>query len=513
MGIYSALATLENAFYSASKAPTVMYCGHKQKKALTDPEYLDKLKSKEEKKETEKEMRKSERSAQKSGKEEIQENVKSDINSLNHKITEERKYVLLEKAQKAQKLINFVDYYYTNKDAKLVNFKQNEKEFINAVSEIYGFNKLYPDCLSANLKAYDLSYKDEYLFSGKYLVSIKDLETNAERIKKSSQFVNRNPKKAEKEEVVEEVKTEESKESVVTEATKEETVKPPTEETKETTSQVEESTGEDRNRIIWQTDENGIVHPIFFTKKSDEKMADVKIPIKPEEPIKPFKFFNTVPDEIIRELDEKLSEFIGNAKHRYEYHNSLIVALYITRNNIEERFLIDPNGYVTGAEKIYVMGNLSNGNQLFVSIDHKDLVKKILSSKDYIMSPDEYQIAISDQFANANIYRYIDMSNTGFLSDIPKEEYDKLGKKLSFIINKMAENNSGNMNLPRLRFLSWNNVNDFKLISDDSIRVPLEGVSADLICNGLTFTVNNDEIIEYYNGTERHYSIEKYGEM
>jgi hypothetical protein len=161
-----------------------------------------------------------------------------------------------------------------------------------------------------------------------------------------------------------------------------------------------------------------------------------------------------------------------------------------------------------GKGKIYILANVPT-DTLFVSTEHKDIIRKVLSDKDYVLNPSEIQKVIQDYFRNMNIYRYIDMNKTEFLSKINEENFQKLGKKLTFIINQKINNEC------RFRFLNWESVDKFAIISDSSVKSPLSstGETSDKISEGLTYIVEGDNITQKMGDKINMLQIQQYGDM
>lgn len=95
-------------------------------------------------------------------------------------------------------------------------------------------------------------------------------------------------------------------------------------------------------------------------------------------------------------------------------------------------------------------------------------------------------------FTNDSIYRFIDMSGmSGNISQLTKEEFSLLGKKLTCITNidSVAIHNA----VPRMRFSQFRSVNDFGLVSDYACVSPLD-ISSREIHEGLVIGVKDDTI-------------------
>ena len=187
------------------------------------------------------------------------------------------------------------------------------------------------------------------------------------------------------------------------------------------------------------------------------------------------------------------------------------INIHIYKKDKKETYVIDP-GCFMGKGKIYVLANMAN-DKLPVSTEHKDILRKVLSDSSYVLSANEAQKVLEDYFRNTNIYRYIDMNKTEFLNKISDEDFQKLGKKLTFIINQTPATNG--RELPRFRFLNWESVDKFTIISDSSVKSPLSstGETSNNITEGLTYIVEGDNITQKMGDKTNILKIQQYGDM
>ena len=474
-----ALAKIQNVLWEIKLIPTTIEVAYKSNKCMKDPSYIEKLDKKRQEKEErkaakqdkklEKEMFKAAREQSyeqskepfsESVKAEIQELTKDDPNGLN-------RLNLVGKAVETNKLIQYAFFYMTNEKAEIIKLKgQIEREIVNGISELLEFGKIYESEAVANLNLYD-SESEEYLVNSNYLLSVKDILAK----KNDSAFME---------------KMQERKEQLWAEA------EHPTEDEPE------------NGTSKWYTDENGIVHPIFVVSDDENKPLE-------EAPVQGVG----ISDELFSKLQEAFEPFLADSKYRYELFGDL-VKLYITReqSGVEEFYIVDP-GYVMGCGKVYLLANIGN-DTLFVSTDHVDIIKNILSTAFYILRPEEIQSVIQNYFRNMAIYRYVDMTGTDFLKDLNADDFQKLGKKLTFIINQVSkQNGNGNVDLPRFRFNYWNGIDDFLIISDPTVKSPLAmtNETSVVICEGLMFEVKGDDITQRLKGSMIQYHIDKYGDM
>lgn len=369
----------------------------------------------------------------------------------------------LDRARKTQDLINFVYYYMQDSNAQLrTDVNQTERELINAISEFFEFGKIYEDDSVVLLRNYDPDYP-EYDSIYKFLLSISELEKK----KVNNKFME---------------KIQLRKEQLAAEYCDDEP------------ELYEESS-------IWQKNEEGIIKPIFISN-APESILQEDLPIKGE----------GISDELFEKLEKVFTPLVD--QHRYEITPSGMITLFVRRNalGVEDYYVVDP-GMVMGKNKISVLAKVDN-DTLFVSEDHPEILRRVLSTAFYILMPNEIQEIICDYFRNITLYRYIDMSNTEFLNNLTPEEFQLLGKKLTFIIGKVREQSQG-IDLPRFRFNYWSSVNDFMIISDPTVKSPLVDISetSPIICEGLIFEVKGDYVVQTYRDSRIEYHIDRYGDM
>lgn len=381
------------------------------------------------------------------------------------------KIILVAKATNTSKWIQYALYYMSDPDAKLVAaVEPKTKEFLNGISTMFGFGKMYESADTADLEVFDPK-SEKFNIKLAYLLSVEALKEKA---------------------------------------------KPYLAQIEDRKKQLEEMQKEDDMVDFGETnipkfttvkDEgSNIIHPIFFTKKDTNDSSEEWV-----------KQGESISDDLFKKLEANFSEFLEGYEYRYEMCETGLINLFIKRQIItgfaQDIYTIDP-GIVMGKDKFYILGRIPN-DTIFVSTEHKNIVSEIFASKFYVLRPDEIQEVAMDYFCNNNIYRYIDMTDTGFLNKLDYDSYQKLGKKLTFIINQMKSLNDGITDIPRFRFDKFESVEKFSIISDDKVVSPLKNSkeTSSLIAKGLTFEIDGDHVVQKMNDLSINYKIDHYAEM
>lgn len=166
--------------------------------------------------------------------------------------------------------------------------------------------------------------------------------------------------------------------------------------------------------------------------------------------------------------------------------------LVIVDNNNYISFSIDPNIIIGNGYNI--LANLPNDGVIFVNLRHKELISKIINDKSYVLTPEEIVTVREDMFTNDSIYTYIDMSNMSEnISKLTKEEFSTLGKKLTCVLN--IPSISIFNNIPRMRFETFIDINEFTLVSDYGCLSPIDNLTSECINEGLNIKVSKDSIV------------------
>lgn len=195
----------------------------------------------------------------------------------------------------------------------------------------------------------------------------------------------------------------------------------------------------------------------------------------------------------------KLEGLIGDIIPYDHQFNKIgdVYELVTEYNGSYNSYIIDPgqimgNGY--GVKCNYQDYRSGNIDDIFVSVKHKDILKKVFTNPLYILTPDEAQKVFLDYLPEMNIYRFIDMNKAAeFLPKLTQDEKMILNRKLASIIyaNLFTGYPEVPFGTPRLRFRSFKSVNDFVLISDNKCKSAITDCS-DVIIDGVIIKVKEN---------------------
>lgn len=390
-----------------------------------------------------------------------------------------KKMKIIEKGRNTQKLIDYAFFYMVDERACLIKRPQVEREIINGIAAIFGFPKIYDNAGIGYLQQYDLAYPEDYLENSRYLLSIADIKKKL----KDPCFMERVNNRIE-------------------------TINAESQCPQDDEPEVEEQQPEERSvNQFWNIrDDEKVVKPIQFMNENFNFEESVNsLP----------KQGNGITDEMFKKLEENVGKYC-TYPYRYEAIPDAMPLIYMwvnRGNGVEDNYMIDP-GVVMGLDKFYILAMIPN-DTIFVSMDHEAIIKKLFDNKFYELSKEELQEVLQDYFRNMRIYRYLDMSNTGALNSLTPEEFQKLGKKMTFILNQVQNQQNDGSELPRFRINYWNGIDDFLIISDPAVKSPLMKLNetSPVTLNGLMFEVKGDDITQRYLGTVIDYHIDKYGEL
>lgn len=254
---------------------------------------------------------------------------------------------------------------------------------------------------------------------------------------------------------------------------------------------------------------------IIEANRSNLKMEGIKDP----DPEVPIKFLNknldltqpqTLSKGIINRLEKEFGDILTIYKYQFNKINDL-VELIIYNNGRMDPYIIDPGTIIGNGYN--VICNAPGNDTVMVNSKHKEILHKVFANINYILTPDEMLLVNKDMFMNQGIYYMIDMSKgPEIFSKLSEEEFVKLGKKLSFVLN-LDWNRPETFPMSRLRIRSFKSVNNFVLVSDNKCKAPLPSHNLMVITNGLTVRIDGDDIVVKLNDIEKKYHIDEYGAL
>lgn len=404
--------------------------------------------------------------------EEASKDLKAAIDKLG--LSSFTKADLKDKAAVTNTYIKYVELYVKEKGTNPIeagkdySIDADEKKMINAIAERkHGF-KIFPTYVSMDLNSCDPT-KDTFNREGRFVLLISELGEKKSATKKEDKKQGEK-KSAEKKD--DKAKNEERKPIIVVQ--KEEKKQEKEEELEEVVVEVVEAADD--------KDDNQKVHPIEFTIRGEEKIVKVD-------------------DNFSKILDERMKPFLDGRQHRWtEAIETGLFNLHIRNGEVEDLIKVDPFGCIMGGYKPYIMARIPN-DCIMVSLDSdKDLVNAILSNPFKLLTPEEIAKCETKFFHNANIYRYVDMSNTGFMDNLTSEGIDKLSNNITTIIMCQPDGQE----LPRMRFDSFASPDEFVLVSDKKCISPLSGTGETVyeIKEGLKYIFSKETITKMMGENE-----------
>ena len=377
-------------------------------------------------------------------------------------------------ALKASKWINYAGRYMVCKDTPLIyNANKMEREFVNGLSVIAGFGKIYEDndimdldkCDSAKVSS---SYTGKLLFNKDETLDILFNEKFQSAMRK--RMIDSGISSTELA-VVDNI----------------ETVNVSNNDQNADSTTVEEN----KHRV----DDEGYIHPIFTTESFKADMMKKYNDPKPD----------TMPAFEYSKFKEELKCFLGAYENRYrfDYINGYFY-LYILRDNGIEDFYILDDGSIMGGRAVSVLANyhdFSDGlnKTIFVnSNNHPVLIRKILSSSLYFLTPEEVEEVKKDHFYDTTLYNMIDFSDYEGNEDL-MEFMDWLTPEARYTLETNLLGIRSITKDTRFKFTSFNNESDFTLESLDDIvaMFPLiqnPGENGYLIRKGMKVTLKDKDI-------------------
>lgn len=204
--------------------------------------------------------------------------------------------------------------------------------------------------------------------------------------------------------------------------------------------------------------------------KDDDKSKAPIIPVQFD--ITPTTNMEATPKITKSEIDKLNAEF-GDLLNGYQYQFNKIYDNYelvLSRPMGPDVYTIDPgNVFGIGTSLVFAV----YGSIVPVSLEHKDIIKKLLEDKNNLLtlSEDEKSRMFAKLLPDFRIYQCIDMSRGKEIFDkISPEAAQQFIATLSKILNMPWGSEQLPM-LPRLRVKRFANANNFDLVSDDKVKI------------------------------------------
>lgn len=347
-------------------------------------------------------------------------------------------------AIKTDKMIKYAYYYMTNDKARLLsNIRKETREFINGITELAGFGKIFKNDAVADIKKFDVIGKDsiesEYIIDYQAIVDqLNDEEFQSKwKARKARMDIQYNP------------------------------------------NQIETTKNTANDNIIkpfWFSSQ-----PIVYTPKPKKGIG--------------------ISDEMFNKLERSFAKFFTvNDDYYYECIDRIYYLVVVRKDAFyaEDRYIVD-DGRMLGGNTLSLMGRFitPNGIQdtILIKVDrHPDIIEKVLRNNFYILDPYEVSMCFqSDMFNNGLIYRYIDMSNTPWMDTISFEDRFKLDQNLTRILDK-----SDIYFKDRYRFDSYIDSDNFSIKTDGALTLTINN-------DKMAPTTDEDIMVKLENNIIYHY--------
>lgn len=447
--------TIGNVAYEVSLQPTIMDIKWEAKKLQwKDKSNERKAKKAEKKKDSHKpKMKETVKETKSTKTDETSESKTSEVEDTVIDLEEAKNKKLMEKGGK---MVNAALTYMSDGiEIDGSNLTDEDKSVLNGIASIFDFGKIFEEANVADLKNYDPKFNKK-IADKKYIFDIKGIK---------------------------EIKS--------------------TPLGKKISRNIEKLKNDVEDAIEIEDDGLDATHPINFTVVDEYEYN--------YEPVKG----KGISNNLFKKLEKAFLPYLNDRKHQYTLIDNGLIRLYYDNGKIPNGMLVIDPGLVMGCGKIYVMAKIPGGDFVFVDTDHQDIISKLFGNNMYELTDEEYQLVLSGLFRNTSHYTWLDLSNTSFMGKLSEEEFQKLGKKFTFVLSKITEERPG-MELPRFRITNWKSIDNFDMISDDKVISPLsrEGDTRGLPELGLKVQVRKDTMIEYKNDQKvSEYTVTEYGAM
>ena len=356
-------------------------------------------------------------------------------------------------AMKTNKWISYAMWYMSEDDATLLKVDKDTREFINAITDMVGFGRIYENAGIACLNDYEIT-SSEKTEAPKFIFLMSDLK---ERLS-DPEFVKKMKVRRDK------------------------------------MNFTRPLIGSDPQYIgNHYIDNDGMFHPVFFSST-------------PIIPAIGNKHGEGLTSEEFAAFDSILNPLIMDKEYSISRDTSGNIILTIVRDNSwgsTESFVLD-DGTIMGGTRKSILGcyRTVNGNIEYIFVDIQefpDIAFNILNKSFYQMNSSEVYSAYSNMLQNYSIYKYIDFSGTRWLDYLSPGDKQILTNNLTNIITYMQNDSENMFGVPRLRFDYFVDENNFGLKSDSDVKSTVQnyGLTSGTIRPGFCVEVTDGAITVY----------------
>lgn len=411
----------------------------------------------------------------------------------------------------AQTVINYALRWISNENAELLtSITMEEKSIVNAVANLFGCPIPYKEIPIADLRKYDpMLGGEDWDPTVKFLIFVNAVNENRnnmilmKKIEKRREQL-KEMEAAEAEHPEDDIPEETAMVPVAAEAVEE----PVAEEDKPEETKEEEIPMDSIHKVNFVMEEaktEPFSKPRFENEEVWKQNPDPEIPIKG----------NGISYEEFAILEPYMQNL--QIPHRWEREaDKGFLYLFVERGPMEFYYLVDDGSYLGTPAIICRCADYINNGWIFVPLFETEIVRKVLTESEYVLSEEEMKHIMDNYYLGINLNRYFDLSEaSGCLGKATREEKLKFARKLDFIMARVADQTTQKpegIDYPKFRIKDMKSLEDFTAISDSQVDTSLASfggmnVSSNNICEGLTYMVEGDTIIQFYQDTSITYTV------
>ena len=406
---------------------------------------------------------------------------------------------IMNKVLQTEQWVRYAYYYMTDNSAELFELEDEIEAFLNSISVLAGFGKMYPQAAVSDIHEYDLKICDmkkrflmdvdevsKYVASGNFQMKMKT------RLQTIKAYI--------------------------------------------PTTKVEKPQEEEQQNVSWRLGEDGLYHKTLRTFREDENLIRpfanivkgatsgststnniMNQPTQVEEPQIPFKQPQEMSNGMFERLNKALTPaIIGTDSYWYSFdQNGLLLLNVPNRTTMSTGIYPIDTGSIFGGDNIRVLGNFvdQNGmkNTIWVDVEKRpEIAAKVIQNPLYLLDTSECMMVSEDILTNNYLARYIDFSCTPFFSTMEKPTADRLCKRLMDILAIVRMNYDPNLDLPRFRFDRYDNPDAFVIVSDENVSRQIPAMMSMSFDNAhaLTFEQRGNTVLETFQGMCKAYDTE-----